>query len=307
MTEEIGKTVSILIVMERRTGKMKKDTFTVTEKELREFEYYLKEKESARSTIEKYLRDVRNFLQFTGYGNPVGKEELLRYKEWLIENYAVSSVNSMLVALNQLLIFLEKGRLRLKRVKVQRTDVMCMEKELEKEEYCRLVQAARSRGKEQLAMIMETMCATGIRVSELKYFRVESIRGGVIRVWNKGKYRFVILPEILRKKLLLYIGKHGIRRGYIFCTRSGCPKNRSNIWKEMKELSGPSGIDPKKIFPHNMRHLFARTFYRATKNLINLADILGHSNLEVTRRYAGDGIREWRKNIELLKMIEDAT
>ena len=153
-------------------------------------------------------------------------------------------------------------------------------------------------------MIMETICATGIRVSELKYFSVESVRNGIVKVWNKGKYRSVLLPENLRKKLLAYIGVRRIRSGPVFCTRNGRPKERSNIWKEMKALAEKAGVDAKKVFPHNLRHLFARTFYKITKNLIELADILGHSSLEVTRIYAREGLEARKRNLEKLDLIE---
>ena len=162
-------------------------------------------------------------------------------------------------------------------------------------------------GKEQIAMIMETMCATGIRVSELKYFRVENVKKGIVRVWNKGKYRIVIIPAVLRKKLLLYISKNKIRSGIIFCTRTGKEKDRSNIWREMKQIAKKAGVKLERVFPHNLRHLFARTFYRETKNLLNLADILGHSSLEVTRIYASDGMSEWKRNLEKLKLLESTT
>ena len=282
-------------------------TFVVREEDMNEFRYYLQERENSEATIEKYMRDVRKFMTFAGTDQPVGKEKLLEYKEWLIENYAVSSVNSMLVALNQFLVFLEKGRLRLRRIKVQRMDTLCMDRILDKREFQKLVRTARQQGKDQIAMIMETMCATGIRVSELKFFHVENVRNGIVRVWNKGKYRMVILPELLRKKLLLYIGRNRIRAGVIFRTRTGREKNRSNIWKEMKAIGELANISLKKVFPHNLRHLFARTFYRETKNLINLADILGHSNLDVTRGYASDGIREWKRNLEKMKLLEQET
>lgn len=282
-------------------------TFVVREEDMNEFRYYLQERENSEATIEKYMRDVKKFTIFAGTDEPVGKEKLLEYKEWLIENYAVSSVNSMLVALNQFLVFLEKGRLRLRRIKVQRLDALCMDRVLDKKEFQKLVRTARQQGKDQIAMIMETMCATGIRVSELKFFHVENVRNGIVRVWNKGKYRMVILPELLRKKLLLYIGRNGIRSGVIFRTRTGREKNRSNIWKEMKVIGELANISLKKVFPHNLRHLFARTFYRETKNLINLADILGHSNLDVTRGYASDGIKEWKRNIEKIKLLESET
>lgn len=279
-------------------------SFCLQENDLTDFKQYLQERENSNATIEKYIRDVRKFIVFAGRNKKVDKEMLLAYKEWLIQHYAISSVNSMLVALNQFLTFREMGRLRLKQVKVQRSDIMGQEKALEKEEFQALVSVARRQGKEQIAMIMETICATGIRISKLKYFRVENIRTGMVKVWNKGKYRGVLIPDILKKKLLLYIGENKIRTGIIFCTRSGQAKNRSNIWREMKKIAELAGISLKKVFPHNLRHLFARTFYRKTKNLINLADILGHSNLDITRIYATDGIREWKKNIEQMEILE---
>lgn len=286
---------------------MEQATFCMTEKELRDFKRYLQERENSAATIEKYLRDVRKFMTFVRPGQPADKEKLLAYKEWLMERYAVSSVNSMLVALNQFLAYLELGRLRLKRIKVQRSDMMGMEKVLDKKEFRMLVQTARKCGRDQTAMIMETICATGIRVSELKFFRVESLKSGIVKVWNKGKHRIVIIPEILKKKLLIYIGRNRIQRGPIFCTRNGREKNRSNIWREMKQVAQEAHVDVKKVFPHNLRHLFARAFYRETKNLLNLADILGHSNLEVTRIYASDGILEWRRNIEKIRLLDLTT
>ena len=224
-----------------------------------------------------------------------------------MEKYAPASTNSMLVALNQYLMFRDLGRLRLKRVKVQRSDLMGEKKMLTKEEFRRLVRTARGEGKGQIAMIMETMCATGIRVSELRYFRAENVRSGMVKVWNKGKYRMVILPEILKQKLLIYISKNQIKKGPVFCTRTGREKNRSNIWKEMKGVAAAAGVSLKKVFPHNLRHLFARTFYRETKNLVILADILGHSSLQVTKIYAADGIKEWKKSLERIELIELTT
>lgn len=226
-------------------------TFKIKENDLVEFKQYLVERENSAATIEKYLRDIRKFIDFSGENVEIDKEKLLKYKEWLIQNYTVSSVNSMVVALNQFLTFREMGRLRLKQIKVQRSDIMGQEKE-------------------QIAMIMETICATGIRISELKFFRVETVRTGMVKVWNKGKYRIVLIPDMLKKKLLLL-----------------------------------AGVSLKKVFPHNLRHHFARVFYRKTKNLINLADILGHSSLDVTKIYATDGIREWKKNIEQMRILEE--
>ena len=245
-------------------------TFKIKENDLVEFKQYLVERENSAATIEKYLRDIRKFIDFSGKNVEIDKEKLLKYKEWLIQNYTVSSVNSMVVALNQFLTFREMGRLRLKQIKVQRSDIMGQEKELEKEEFKSLVCAARDQGKEQIAMIMETMCATGIRVSELKFFRVENLKSGMI-----------------------------------FCTRTGREKNRSNIWREMKKISELAGVRLEKVFPHNLRHLFARTFYKMTKDLINLADILGHSSVEVTRIYTSDSINEWRRNLDRMEILEE--
>lgn len=283
---------------------MKNANVQIRPQMLTEFKNHMEERENAPATIEKYLRDVRTFLKYGGKETRITKEHLLKYKEWLMERYAVNSVNSMLVSLNQFLAFLELGRLKLKRIRVQRQDLLGGGKELNKEEFQLLVKTARDCGKEQLAMMMETMGATGIRVSELKFFRVENIRGGMIRVWNKGKYRLVILPELLKQKLLAYVSKQKIRSGLIFCTKSGKEKDRSNIWREMKQLARQAGIDPEKVFPHNLRHLFARNFYKITKNLINLADILGHSSLETTRIYATEGIAEWQRNIEQVKILK---
>lgn len=284
---------------------MTNTTFYFSEKDIREFRYYLQERENAQATMEKYIRDVRNFMEYVGKGGKVDKEKLLQYKQWLVENYAISSANSMIVALNQFLIFKGHGGLRLKRIRTQRNGMLNVDKTLEREEFLRLVRTARGQGKEQIAMIMETMCATGIRVSELKFFRVENLKSGMIRVWNKGKYRIVILPEVLRKKLLAYEGKHRIRSGMIFCTRTGREKNRSNIWREMKKISELAGVRLEKVFPHNLRHLFARTFYKMTKDLINLADILGHSSVEVTRIYTSDSINEWRRNLDRMEILEE--
>lgn len=284
--------------------------------ELKKFEIYLEERENSPATISKYMRDVRTFLNYRErcgaqafendmLAEEIDKKQLLSYKQWLIQNYSVSSVNSMIVALNQFLIFIGLGRLRLRRVRVQTQGFSNIGKELTKAEFQRLVDCAKKEDKRQLALIMETMCATGIRISELQFFRVENVKNGVIKVQNKGKYRLILIPKLLRKKLLLYIKKEGIRSGVIFCTRSGKAKDRSNIWREMKQLAKKAGIDGKKVFPHNLRHLFARVFYKTTKNLINLANILGHSNLNTTRIYASEGIEEWKKNMEEMTLIEE--
>ena len=298
------------------------------------FREYLTARENAAATVEKYLRDIRTLREYAesrtqkecggcresepnresaacreerdgGKAQAVlNKEMLLEYRRWLMEHYAVNSANSMIAALNQFLICTGNGDLRIRQITVQRQRIREAEREMGREEFRRLVRTAREGENPQLAMLMETICATGIRVSELKYFTAEAVRKGVVKVWNKGKYRLVLIADTLKKKLLAYMGKRKIKKGPVFCTRSGKAKDRSNIWKEMKQLSEEAGVDAQKVFPHNLRHLFARTFYKTTKNLINLADILGHSSLEVTRIYTAEGLEVWRRNLEQLNLIE---
>ena len=275
------------------------------EQDVKTFESYLEERENAEATIKKYLRDVGTFRNYLKGEKKIEKSDVLEYKEWLIGHYSIRSVNSMLAALDQFLIFLGAGQMRVKRIKVQEGSLQMRKQELGKAEFRRLVSVARDNGQSQLAMLMETICATGIRVSELKFFDVNSIKTGIVEVRNKGKQRVVLLPEKLRKRLLLYTAKNKIRSGPVFCTRSGKTKDRSNIWKEMKRLAEKAGIDAGKVFPHNLRHLFARTFYRATKNLIHLADILGHSSVEVTRIYAREGIWEWKRSLDRMDLLEE--
>lgn len=267
------------------------------------FELYLLERENAPATIQKYKTDVRTFFRYLGDSQEITKECLIKYKNWLIENYALSSVNSMLVALNQYLVCIGLERWKLRRVKTQRKIYEDEQKELSIENYFQLIEAAREEGKERLALMMETMCSTGIRVSELSFFTVESVSSGIVRVWNKGKYRLVVLPEKLCMKLKQYIRKQNLQSGMVFVTRNGKPVDRSNIWREMKRLSEKTGIVREVIFPHNLRHLFGRTFFHLTRNLVLLADILGHSSLEVTRIYASDGIASWREKIEQLNLV----
>ena len=210
----------------------------------------------------------------------------------------------VIVAVVLVLFFLEAGSMKVRRVKVQPQRFRAAEKELGKTEFRRLVARARSDGKLQLAMIMETIAATGIRISELKFFRAKDVRRGMVRVYNKGKYRIVLIPEKMRKKFLIYMAETGIKDGPVFCTRTGKAKDRSNIWKEMKKTARAASVDAVKVFPHNLRHLFARIFYKTTGNLIHLADLLGHNSLEVTRIYTNDGMEEWRRSLEKMELID---
>lgn len=278
-------------------------TVVIQETQLKAFEDYLYERENARATIQKYKSDAATFLRYLGNERRVDKSRVLAYKEWLVTHYAVSSVNSMLASVNQFLIFLECRELTVKPLKVQRSLFLKEEKELSKEEYRKLIKTARQEGKEQIALCMETIAATGIRISELRYFTVEKVKKGRIEICNKGKYRRIFLTDDIRKKLLHYCKTAGVREGQIFVTRTGKPKDRSNLWKEMKRLKEKAGVCASKIFPHNFRHLFARVYYTCTKDLAGLADLLGHSSLNVTRIYTSNTGEVYQKQLEKMTAL----
>ena len=257
--------------------------------------------EKSTATIEKYLRDVRAFFAFIGE-RALTKEEVITYKQFLIEKqYSVKSINSMLVSVNSLLAFLGWSDCRVKSIRQQRQIYCTEEKELTKSEYLRLLEAAKK--KPQLRLVMETICGTGIRVSELQYFTVEAAQRGEITVTCKAKTRSILLPGKLRKLLLDYAKKNHIFSGPIFITRSGRTLNRSNIWSDMKKLCEAAGVKPSKVFPHNLRKLFARTFYGIEKDIAKLADILGHSSIDTTRIYIMSTGIEHRRKIERLGLV----
>lgn len=227
---------------------------------------------------------------------------MMAYKNGLIEKgYAVRSINSMLASLNSLLFFLGWQDCKVKNLKAQRQTHCAEEKELTKAEYLRLLTAAEHRP--QLRLILETICGTGIRVSELRFFTVEAVKRGEIAVRCKSKTRTILLPSKLRKLLLDYAKKSGIPSGAIFITRSGKPLNRSNIWAQMKSLCKAANVKASKVFPHNLRKLFARTFYGIEKDIAKLADILGHSSIDTTRIYIMTTGTEHRKKIERLGLV----
>lgn len=273
----------------------------LTEDSIFEFHKYLLMEEKSTATVEKYLRDARAFLSFVGR-QPVTKEVMMAYKKTLIEkNYAVRSINSMLASLNSLLNFLGWSECKVKAIKTQRQIYCAEEKELTKAEYMRLLNAAQNRP--QLRLILETICGTGIRVSELQFFTMEAVKYGEITVNCKSKTRTILLPGKLRKMLLDYARKRGIRSGAIFITRNGNPLNRSNIWAQMKSLCEAAGVKASKVFPHNLRKLFARTFYGIEKDIAKLADILGHSSIDTTRIYIMTTGTEHRRKIERLGLV----
>lgn len=257
----------------------------VTEKKLRDFGIYLYEQERSQATIDKYLRDLKKFFLFLGKDRNVNKEKMILYKKYLSENYKPSSANSMLVAVNAFLEFCGLNECKVKQLKVQRNLFCNQDKELSKEEYTRLVAAAQNRKNERICLLMQTICSTGIRVSEHRFITVEGIKEGQIMISNKGKSRIVFLPEELVKVLLSYCKRKQINSGTVFVTKSGKPLDRSNIWTMMKSLCSEAQVDQKKVFPHNLRHLFAFTFYEVEKDLIRLADVLGHSSMDTTRIY----------------------
>ncbi|RKI42000.1 integrase [bacterium D16-51] len=276
----------------------------VKEKMLGRFETFLRTGEKSQATISKYLCDIRKLMNYAR-GREVDKGLVLSYKEKLLEEdgYKVSSINSFLAAANCFFGYMGWHDLKVKAYKVQQEAFYPENKCLSKEEYFRLVKEAKRRGKGRLAMILQTICATGIRVSELGAVTVEAVKGDSVVVHNKGKVRTVLLPDSLRKELLYYISRKGIKKGIVFCTSSGKAVDRSNVWREMKELCKEAGVEECKVFPHNLRHLFAQCFYGIKKDIVKLADILGHSSIDTTRIYTKTTSREHRKQLDQMGLV----
>lgn len=266
------------------------------------FEKHLIAEEKSRATVEKYLRDVRRFIAFAA-GRLPDKPLTMAYKEALRGDYAVASANSMLASLNSFLKFVGLSDCCVRQFKVQRQAYCSAEKELTREEYRRLVNAAKAKGSERLSLLLETICSTGIRVSELQYITLEAVRRGEAVVNCKGKTRTVFIPARLQKKLATYAKKKDIAAGAVFITRTGKPINRCNIWREMKGLCKRAGVAPGKVFPHNLRHLFARTFYGMERDIVKLADILGHSSINTTRIYIVTTGEEHRRKIDAMQLV----
>ena len=275
----------------------------LTEKQIAAFIVYLKSDEKSENTIEKYIRDVRAFFSYT-HGMEITKETVIAYKNKLLsENYATRSINSMLASLNGLFSFLSWTDLKVKAIKLQQQIYCPEEKELSKAEYMRLVNTAKQKGNERLNLLLQTICGTGIRVSELQYITVEAVKCGKAVVSLKGKTRSVFLISDLQKKLLRYAAEQKITSEAVFITRNGKPMSRTNIWREMKNLCVQAGVNPQKVFPHNLRHLFARTFYGIEKDIAKLADILGHSSINTTRIYIITTGNEHRQRMEKMRLI----
>lgn len=274
---------------------------TLSTTSLKDYNDYLIREEKSAVTIEKYLRDIRKFLDFIG-DRALTKELTIAYKHELQErNYSLRSINSMLASVNSLLAYLGWTDLRIKSLRQQRKTYCTADKELTKSEYLRLLTA--SKRQPRLNLILQTICGTGIRVSELKFFTVEAVSRGEITVCCKNKTRTILVPGQLRKLLLNYARKKNIRSGVIFVTRNGQPIDRSNIWSQMKKLCELAGVKASKVFPHNLRKLFARTFYGIEKDIAKLADILGHGSIETTRIYIMSTGTEHLQRIERLGLV----
>ena len=239
---------------------MQKKPLTITTKRINNYVVFLQEQERSEATVQKYARDLTALAVFLD-GAPVTKGLLLEWKEILIEKYAPSSVNTMLVAVNGFLSFCGFREFRLRPLKIQRALFLAEEKELTRAEYIRLVQAAERKENERLALVIQTICATGIRVSELRFITAEAVQTGRAEISNKGKLRSVFLPDKLRHLLKTYLQKQKITAGAVFISRNGKPLDRSNVWRDIKSLCQSAGVEPTKVFPHNLRHLFARTYY----------------------------------------------
>ena len=275
----------------------------LTEKRIAAYGRDLATEERSHGTIENYLRHVRIFSAWLN-GVPVTKEQTAGWKEYLLsQGYAPTTINSMLAALNGLFRFLGWDECRVKFLKVQRRLFRDAGRELTRPEYEHLLETAKERGQDRLALLMETICSTGIRVSEVCYITVEAAQRGRAEISLKGKIRTILLPRKLCRKLLKYAKKNKTVSGKIFLTRNGTSLSRRQIWAELKHLCKYAGVEPSKVFPHNLRHLFATIFYKACKDIVRLADVLGHSSIETTRIYLVTSGTEHIRQLERLGLV----
>ena len=274
----------------------------ITKRTIAEYKNYLIEEEKSSVTIEKYIRDINTFAEWSD-GREITKTLVLEYKRMLTQQYVPASVNSVLSSLNGYFNYIERYDLKVKNLKVQRQIFCQSEKELTKAEYERLLKAAKNKKNERLYLIMQTICSTGIRVSELKYVDVNSVMTGQAQVRLKGKIRMIILPKKLCQLLKKYIKERHITSGSVFVTRKGQPVDRHSIWKSMKQLCETAGVLKDKVFPHNLRHLFARTYYSLQKDIVRLADILGHSNVNTTRIYTIENGSTHRRQMQRMGLV----
>ena len=274
---------------------------TLTAEQIAAYGRYLRAEERAPATVEKYLRDAGRFAAWLD-GGAVTKEAVARWKERLSDRHAPATVNAALAALNGLFRFLGWD-IRAKFLKIQRRMFRDSSRELTRSDYDALITTARERGQHRLALLMEAICATGVRVSEVKYLTVEAARAGRAEIALKGKIRTILIPAKLCRKLLKYAKKQKTVSGEIFLTRNGKTMSRRQIWAEMKRLCAYAGVEPSRVFPHNLRHLFATAYYRAYKDISKLADVLGHSSIETTRIYLLTSGAEHQKQLDRLGLV----
>lgn len=277
-------------------------TKTITQDLIENFKNYLINEEKASATLEKYMRDIKAFFVWAS-GSEIDKRKVLDYKEYLIGKFAPASVNSVLSSLNCFFEFNNWFDMKVRMLKIQKQIFAQKDKELSKAEYERLLDAAKSKSNERLYLLMQTICSSGIRVSELQYITVEAIKLRKATINCKGKMRIVILPKELCRMLTEYAKTQKITSGSVFVTKTGKPLDRSTIWKMMKALCESAKVSKYKVFPHNLRHLFARTFYTLQKDIVRLADILGHSSVNTTRIYTMETGEIHRRQIQKLGLL----
>lgn len=269
---------------------------------LQSFKDVLYNNEKSRATIDKYVRSMERLSEFLE-GRDISKELLIRYRDELLQKCKAQTVNGVLSAINAYLDYCGMSDMKMRLLRVQRQPFLEASRELSREEYKRLLSAARRRKDHRLYMLLLTLGSTGIRISELVFITVEAVRNGQAQINLKGKNRTVILQKELCSKLGMYVKKRGIKSGSIFQTRSGRPVDRSNICHDMKKLSLEAKVEPCKVFPHNLRRLFARAFYGIERNLAHLADVLGHSKIETTRIYVAVSANAHEKILNKMQLI----
>ena len=272
--------------------------------DIEEFKNHLISDEKSEATVERYMRDVTAYIAWRD-GRKMSKELMIQYKVELVDKYEPASVNTMLASLNAYFDYIGHSEYKVRNLKLQKTAYIEPKRDLTKEEYERLLKTAYDMGKHRIYYIMQTICSCGIRVSELRYITVEALKKGVAYISNKGKNRRVYIPDTLSMLLQPYILMKKIKSGSIFVTRTGKPIDRSNIWAEMKKLCKNAGVLASKVFPHNLRHLFARTYYKVHQDVVRLADILGHSSVNTTRIYTAESGEIHYKRIQILGLVID--
>ena len=275
----------------------------LTDSMIQDYGKNLFEEEKSKATIDKYLRDIRSFYESLPDDKIVDKNRVIHYKMQLTGTYKATSVNSMLTAVNGIFSYLGWTECKVKLLKIQKSSFRNSQQDMSRDDYIKLVETANQQGKVRLGMIIQTICAAGIRVSELKYMTVEAVKSSRAVINKKGKTRIILIPPELQSALLTYCEEQEICSGMIFSTRSGKPLDRSNIWREMKNLGKSATVMDEKVFPHNLRHLFAVTYYKKEKNVVYLSDVLGHSSVETTRIYTSVDEAEHYKHLTGLGLV----